>query len=142
MHKRGINDARLADFFQFDGEKYDTILMLMNGIGIVKKISNLDSFFAQVKRLLNNDGTLILDSSNIIYLFLDDDGSALIDLNAEYYGEIKYRIDYGKLKGKSFDWVFIDFDTLQDYAERNGFSCEKIYEDEHFLYLAELKIKQ
>ena len=84
MHKRGINDARLADFFQFDGEKYDTILMLMNGIGIVKKISNLDSFFAQVKRLLNNDGTLILDSSNIIYLFLDDDGSALIDLNAEY----------------------------------------------------------
>ena len=34
MHERGVKDVREQDFFALDGQ-YDTILMLMNGIGIV-----------------------------------------------------------------------------------------------------------
>ncbi|MGL5317141.1 MAG: class I SAM-dependent methyltransferase [Bacteroidales bacterium] len=140
MLKRGVKQVTTRNFFDFFSEdKFDTILMLMNGIGIVQKVKNLPNFFQKAKELLNTNGSIIVDSSNIIYMFEEEDGSALIDLNADYYGEVTYRMDFGKMKGTKFDWLFIDFDTLSEYASRAGFSCTKIYEDEHYLFLAELK---
>lgn len=140
MTRRGVKQVTTRNFFDFySDEKFDTLLMLMNGIGIVEKIKNLPNFFQKAKELLSPSGSIIVDSSNIIYMFEEEDGSALIDLNADYYGEVIYRMDYGKMKGTKFNWLFIDFDTLADYASRCGFSCSKIYEDEHYLYLAELK---
>lgn len=143
MMRRGVKKVTTRNFFDFhSNEKFDTLLMLMNGIGIVEKVSNLPNFFQKSKELLNPSGSIIVDSSNIIYMFEEEDGSALIDLNADYYGEVTYRMDFGKMKGTKFNWLFIDFDTLSDYANRAGFSCNKIYEDEHYLFLAELKMKE
>lgn len=140
MQKRGVTDARLQDFFTMKEEKFDTLLMLMNGIGIVGKLGNFTQFFLQAKQMLNTGGKIILDSSNIIYMYEDEDGSALIDLNAAYYGEMVYRMDFANFKGVTFDWIYIDFDTLSDLAQQYGFKCEKIYEDEHYHYLAELSL--
>ncbi len=141
MQKRGVNDAHLVDFFNLKDEKFDTLLLLMNGIGIVERMDNFNRFFLQAKSLLNAGGKIVLDSSNIIYMFADDDGSALIDLNSNYYGEMTYRMDFANYKGVPFDWIYIDFDTLTTLAEQHGFSCTKIYEDDHFHYLAELILK-
>ena len=140
MQKRGLNDVRFQDFFTLKVEKYDTLLLLMNGIGIVQHIDNVAKFFQQAKLLLNKDGKIILDSSNIIYMFMDEDGSAAIDLNDKYYGEMSYRMDFANYKGVSFDWLYIDIDTLSHIATQQGFSCEKIYEDDHFHYLVELRV--
>jgi len=141
MNKRGIKKVLNKNFFTYSGAKFDTLLMLMNGIGIVGKIENLPLFFTQAKQLLNPGGKILLDSSDILYLYEEEDGSVLIDLNDAYYGEIEYTFQFGNQKGESFDWLFIDFDTLCTYATEAGFSCKKLYEDDHFLYLAELKMK-
>lgn len=141
MKNRDVKDARLQDFFTFKGEKYDTLLLLMNGVGIVGRIDRFGEFFTKAKELLHEGGCILLDSSNIIYLFMEDDGSALIDLNSNYYGEMEYRMDYANYAGSAFDWIFIDFDTLSELAAQHGFLCEKRYEDDHFLYLAELRLK-
>lgn len=140
MNERGILDVRLQNYFDMKEEKYDTLLSLMNGAGIVQKLDRFDLFFGKAKELLNENGRILMDSSNIIYLFMEEDGSALVDLNADYYGEMKYRMDFESYKGVQFDWIFVDFDTLAEIAARNGFSCEKIYEDEHYLYLAEFTL--
>ncbi len=140
MGRRGVEDSRLVNYFDLKDEKYDTLLLLMNGVGIVEKLERFEQFFFKAKELLNKGGKILLDSSNIIYLFMEEDGSALIDLNANYYGEISYRIDYGKHKGQPFGWIFIDYDTLAAMAVQYGFTIEKIYEDEHYLYLAELTL--
>ncbi|MEG1615586.1 MAG: class I SAM-dependent methyltransferase [Bacteroidales bacterium] len=140
MQARGVKDARLQDFFAMSGEKFDTILLMMNGAGIVQRIDRFPEFFSKAKDLLQEDGRILMDSSNIIYLFMEEDGSALINLNSGYYGEMEYRMDFENFKGMPFDWIFIDFDTLAELAAQHGFSCEKVYEDEHFLYLAELKL--
>lgn len=139
MKKRGIKHAFEQDFFTYEGERFDTLLLLMNGIGLVGKLENLSLFFEQAKKLLNANGKILLDSSDIIYLFEEEDGSVWIDLNASYYGEINYQYTFENEKGDLFDWLFIDFETLADCAKLHGFTCEKIYEDEHYLYLAELK---
>ena len=140
MQKRGIKKSVLANFFQYEGETYDTILMLMNGIGIVGKLNNLSAFFKQAKKLLAPGGKILLDSSDLIYLFEEEDGSVLIDLNGNYYGELEYSFEFNGKKGNPFDWVFVDYEKLEECAKLHGFSCQKVYEDDHYLYLAELKL--
>lgn len=140
MKERGVKDIRLQDFFAFSGEKFDTLLLMMNGAGIVQRIDRFPEFFSKAKDLLNPGGRILVDSSDIIYLFMEEDGSALIDLNSNYYGEMEYRMDFENYKGSTFDWIFIDFDTLADLASQHGFVCEKVYEDEHYLYLAQLTL--
>lgn len=140
MQQRGVRHAVLANYFGFGGATYDTILMLMNGIGIIGKLDNLSSFFLQAKKLLNPGGKILLDSSDLIYLYEEEDGSVLVDLNGSYYGELEYAFEFGGKKGLPFHWVFVDFEKLEECAKLHGFSCRKIYEDDHYLYLAELKL--
>ncbi|HOI26149.1 MAG TPA: methyltransferase domain-containing protein [Paludibacteraceae bacterium] len=138
MRERGVNRPLLQNYFSFNETGYDTMLMLMNGIGIVGKLNRLSSFFLQAKKILKKGGRILLDSSDIRYMYEDEDGSVMIDLNGGYYGEMEYTFGFNKKKGVPFDWVFVDFDTLADCAKLHGFSCKKLYEDDHYLYLAEL----
>lgn len=138
---RGVNDARCEDFFQLKNEKFDTILMLMNGSGIVGKLRNLESFFQQLKTLLSPKGQVLIDSSDLSYLFEHDkDGGIWVDTSKGYYGELNYQIAYKNEISEKFDWLFIDFETLKFAAETNGFQCEMILKGEHYDYLAELTI--
>lgn len=138
MKQRGI-DARLINFFDEKfTEKFDTILLAMNGIGITGKTNRLADFFRSAKRLLAPEGQILLDSSDIKYVFMNDDGSMDIDLAAGYYGEIDYKMRYKNITSKPFDWLYIDFDTLSMYAEEHGFTCEKCIDGEHYDYLARI----
>ena len=137
---RGVNNAETQDFFNLKDEKFDTILMLMNGSGIVGKLKNLTHFFKHAKTLLNRDGKILIDSSDLRYLFEEDeDGGIWVNPN-QYYGELNYSISYKGETSQPFDWLYIDFNSLQLAAQSNGFSCELIAEGEHFDYLAELKV--
>lgn len=141
MKDRGI-DARNINFFdETFAEKFDTILFAMNGIGIVGKTERLPDFFRSIKRLLAPGGQVLLDSSDIKYIFMDEDGSMDIDLAAGYYGEIDYKMRYKNITGEPFDWLYIDFDTLSMYAEEHGFCCEKCIDGEHYDYLARITLK-
>ena len=141
MKERGL-DARNINFFdETFTDKFDTILLAMNGIGIVGKIDRLPLFFRSIKRLLAPGGQVLLDSSDISYVFMDDDGGMDIDLAAGYYGEIDYKMRYKNITGAPFDWLYIDFDTLSMYAEEHGFICEKCIDGEHYDYLARITLK-
>lgn len=142
MKKRGVKNAQQQNFFheQFT-ETFDTILMLMNGSGIIGKIKNLPAFFQKLKLILNPQGIVLMDSSDLRYLFENEDGSYDIDLNADYYGEVDFRMQYGNIKGDSFDWLYIDFQTLNYYATAAGFKAELIHEGKHYEYLARISRK-
>ena len=81
-----------------------------------------------------------MDSSDLRYLFEDEDGSFLVDLAASYYGEIDFRMQYKQVKGAPFDWLYVDFQTLSYYAAENGFKAELVKSGEHYDYLARLKM--
>lgn len=137
MQERGVKDVLEQDFFKLNGQ-YDTILMLMNGIGIVGTISRLPAFFMQVDALLAPGGQVLFDSSDICYLFEDEDG--IIDLTGVegYYGEMTYQMQYRGVKGEPFPWLFIDPETLREQAAPHGFDCELVAHGEHYDYLARL----
>ena len=142
MQARGVQEVREQDFFTLDGQ-FDTILMLMNGIGIVGTLSHLPAFFMQVDRLLAPGGEVLCDSSDICYVFEDEDG--IIDLTGidGYYGELTYQMQYKTVKGAPFPWLFIDPETLIEAARANGFNAEVIARGEHYDYLARIyRVKQ
>lgn len=140
MKERGVVNVREQDFFTLE-EKYDTILMLMNGIGIVGTLDKLPDFFKHIDKILADDGQLLCDSSDLCYLYDDKDGIAELMDSDKYYGELEYTMCYDDIKGDSFPWLYIDANTLRNYAEANGFKMEIVRRGEHYDYLARITRK-
>ena len=138
MQKRGVEKIIQADIFEFEDEKFDTILLLMNGTGIGGTVHGLKKLLTHLKTLLNENGQILIDSSDIKYLFEEEDGSFWVDLNnAAYYGEMQYEVKY-KNNFAALDWLFIDFKKLSEIAIKTGLKIELAYSGEHFDYLAKL----
>ena len=138
---RGILKAKVQDVMTLKNEKFDTILLLMNGAGMCGKLNKVGSFLIKLKSLLNPNGQILLDSSDIIYMFdEDEDGGKWISSENDYYGEVIFNIQYKGEKEKPFQWMYIDYNTLQHAAIANGLKCELLKEGEHYDYLARLYI--
>ena len=140
MSERGIKDVECVNLFdpQLQG-KYDTLLLLMNGTGIAGKLERLPSLLNRLKELLADGGQILVDSSDLRYIYENEDGSMDINLNAPYYGEVDYRMVYGSCKGPRFDWLYVDFETLCAVAAPLGFRVEKVQDGEHYDFLARLE---
>ena len=136
MKHRGVKKIINADILQYRSEKYDTILLLMNGIGLCEDISGLRYFLEYIKNLILPNGQLIFDSSDIAYLYKPDEF-----ISSNYYGEISYQYEYQKVKGNWFKWLYVDFDTLNAIGEKAGWESEVIYEDDMDQYLVRMTLK-
>ena len=143
MEQRGVKMVRQTNLFDESFcDSFDTILMLMNGSGIIGKLDNMPLFFRKMKQILSPGGCILMDSSDLRYLFEDEDGSYLIDLAGAYYGEVDFQMQYKYIKGPIFAWLYIDFQTLSLYAAENGFKAELIEEGKHYDYLAKLSLSE
>ena len=133
MQTQGLKSKKI-NFFDLKDEKFDTILMLMNGIGIAGTLSNLENTLAHAKSLLNPGGKILCDSSDIKYLYEDEDGSLWVNLNQEYYGNFRFQMKYKKETGPWFDWLYVDFDSLFNAAKNVDLKAKRLYDkDDNFL---------
>ncbi len=141
MKERGVRNVREQDFFELGSrqhvstlgdEQYDTILMLMNGIGIVGTLARMPAFFRLLDRILAPGGQVLCDSSDISYVFEGDMPEM------DYYGEQSFRMQYKDTIGEPFPWLYIDADRLKQVAEENGYQAEVVAEGEHYDYLARI----
>ncbi len=139
MKQRGLKQAIEGNILQFkipEGEeKYDTLLFMMNGIGLTGSLPGLESFLSSAKNLINNDGQLVFDSSDLSYLYLEipfpENG---------YFGEVSFRYEYKSTKGNWFKWVYVDQKTLMNIAKTAGWNAEILFEDDSDQYLARLTL--
>lgn len=136
---RGLTSAKLTNILDLDSnEKFDTILLLMNGTGIFGTLKETAKYLQKLKSLLLPNGQILIDSSDIIYMFdEDEDGAYVIPANG-YYGELEFSLSYKGEKEDSFPWLYLDYNTLQNAAFANGLQCKLILEGEHYDYLAKL----
>lgn len=134
---RGIQKAVAQNMLEFSGETFDTILLLMNGTGIFQSLNVIDIYLQKLYSLLNKNGQILIDSTDILYMFdTDEDGGVLIPANG-YYGELDYIVHYKNESEDPIKWLYLDFNTLQNAAANNGFKIEMILQDEDS-YLARL----
>jgi len=135
---RGIKMARVQNVLDIENEKFDTILLLMNGTGIFGSLNNTADYLQKLKSLLAPNGQILIDSSDIIYMFDEaEDGSKWIPADG-YYGELTFSISYKNQTEDPFPWLYLDYNTLQNAAHANGLQCELLAEGVHFDYLARL----
>lgn len=135
---RGLNNTRVENMLEIESEKFDTILLLMNGTGIFEKLSKISTYFQKLKSLLNDSGQILIDSSDIIYMFDEDEDGGKWIPSESYYGELTFTLTYKNEKEDTFPWLYVDYNTLQNAAHANGLNCELILEGEHYDYLAKL----
>ncbi|CDF80223.1 methyltransferase [Formosa agariphila KMM 3901] len=138
---RGVNHAEVASILDIT-EQFDTILLLMNGTGIFEKLSYVTKYLSHLKSLLKPKGQILIDSSDIQYMYEDEDGGLWIDTNANYYGELDYYMSYKGVKETPLTWLYLDFETLKNACLTVGLNCENVQEGEHFDYLAKLTLNE
>ena len=137
---RGVKNAICEDLLRFSEKNFDTVLLLMNGTGIFQSLEHIDQYLQKLKSLVAENGQILLDSTDILYMYdQDEDGGVLVPATG-YYGELDYYLHY---KGESelpMKWLYLDFDTLENAAIANGFKIQKIEQLEDS-YLAQLTLK-
>ncbi|WP_040278840.1 class I SAM-dependent methyltransferase [Psychroserpens damuponensis] len=138
--KRGIFNVEQKDILE-ETETFDTILLLMNGTGIFQEVSQVSKYLNHIKSLLKPGGQILIDSSDIEYMYQDDDGGLWIDTNANYYGELDYFLSYKGDEEDKMKWLYIDFERLQLACDVVGLQCEKVIDGEHFDFLARISVK-
>jgi SAM-dependent methyltransferase len=138
---RGIENVKVTNILDLDEEnKFDTILLLMNGTGIFGTLNETAKYLQKLKSLLKDEGQILIDSSDLIYMYdQDEDGAYCIPAEG-YYGELTFTVQYKGKTEDTFPWLYLDYNTLQNAAIANGLKCELLLEGEHFDYLAKLSI--
>lgn len=143
--KRGIKNAHVLDILD-ETEQFDTILLLMNGTGVFQKLDQVTNYLIHLKSILKPNGQILIDSSDIIYMYdpddkcQDEDGDYSFDENAKYYGELEYYVEYKGKKEETFNMLYLDFKLLKNASMALNLKCEMLAEGEHYDYLAKIYI--
>ncbi|MCB0398153.1 MAG: class I SAM-dependent methyltransferase [Winogradskyella sp.] len=135
--QRGIKNVEDKALLE-ETDTFDTILLLMNGTGIFQEIIQVAKYLNHLKSLLNPNGQILIDSSDIAYMYEDEDGGTWLDLNSGYYGELDYFLSYKGEEEAPMKWLYLDFETLKTACHTVGLKCENVMDGEHFDYLAKL----
>ena len=138
---RGVKNALVKNIWDVKNQKFDTILAMMNGIGICEKIENLKSFLAHLKSLLNPGGQIILDSSDVIYMYDENIRELILNENDKYYGEVIFEMVYKNQFSNLIHWLFVDFSTLKTHADEIGLKCEIVKKGYHHDFLVKMIAK-
>lgn len=132
---RGVQNVLCGNIFEHQGS-YDTVMLLMNGVGMCETIQGLQELLVHLKKIVLPKGQILLDSSDLIYLFEDSDGPANVP-QGNYYGEVDFGIRFLDQEA-IFPWLYVDFETLKKVAQTVGYQCQYLMEGTHYDYLARL----
>jgi SAM-dependent methyltransferase len=141
LQSRNLKNVVNQDIFRFNSQKFDTILLLMNGTGIAGTLEGLDVLLHHLKSLLNPGGQILIDSSDLIYLFEEEDGAALINISDNnYYGQLTFQTEYKGWISQPFPWLYVDLSNLENAVEKNDLKIKKVFKGQHYDYLAQITL--
>lgn len=135
---RGLDNVHLLDVME-ETQRFDSLLLLMNGSGIFQSLAHTPFVLKHLKSLLNPNGQILIDSSDIKYMYSAKDGSCWVDTTKAYYGELEYTVRY-KNQEATFSWMYLDFENLKIACDQVGLKCELVEEGPHYDFLAKLSI--
>jgi SAM-dependent methyltransferase len=135
MRRRGVADPRRAGVADLEAPPFDTVLLMMNGIGMAARVAALPAFLKSLGRLVRPDGQVVLDSFDPR---TQGERAARAAGAGGYPGELRFRLEYKGRLGPWYAWLFVDFDTLARQAARAGWGSETVWVEEDGQYLARL----
>jgi SAM-dependent methyltransferase len=141
LRERGVRDARVATWMDVDAGQFDTVLMLMNGLGLAETLTGLAEFFEDARRLLRPGGQVLADSTDV-RVRMDPEAARTGSLqrpDGRYIGELHFQLEFHGQKGPPFGQLYVDPKTLERYAKEARWRCEFLFQpDEYGHYLVRL----
>lgn len=135
---RGIKKAENIDLLALKNDKFDTILLLMNGTGIFQNLENTQTYLLHLKSLLNPGGQILIDSSDLQYMYDTTEEGAIIVPADRYYGELEFTIHYKGMESDAFDWLYLDERVFEAICDSNHLKFEIVSRGDNFDYLARI----
>lgn len=142
LRARGATHVVHADFRYWWRPGFDTVLMLMNGLGPVGTLSGLDRFLAHAPRFLAPGGRLLVDGAEAA-----PSPSSRVARAAswppagEYPGEAWIELSHAGRVGRPFRELYIDPETLARHAAHAGWRLDVVFEGGDGAYLARLTMR-
>jgi SAM-dependent methyltransferase len=141
LRERGVRDARLASWMSYDGPRCDTVLVMMNGLGLAETLAGLTRFLDRMREVVRRGGQVIADSTDVRVRMDPDAGRSgrLERADGRYIGELHFQIEFKGRKGGTFSQLYVDPGTLREHASVAGWDVEMLrVPDELGQYLVRL----
>lgn len=136
MRQRGVKEVLMGDLWELEGLQYDTLLLMMNGLGIAGTLPELPALLEHLRTLVAPGGQILFDSSDITYLY---EGGVPVPED-RYHGEILYQYEYKGERGEEFSWLYLDMEIMSVIARDMGFGMDLLYGPDNDQYLARLTV--
>ena len=137
---RGVVNVKEVSLLDYSTEKFDTILLLMNGTGIFETIDVIPVYLQHLKSLLQPNGQILIDSSDLQYMYdASEEGGIWVPAD-HYYGELEFTMKYKGEVSDPFPWLYLDPTRFEYFAKKNGFNFETICEGKNFDFLCRLTV--
>lgn len=134
---QGIENAEQIDLLDLKDDQFDTILILMNGTGIFQNLNRISIYLEHLKTLLAPSGQILIDSSDLIYMY-DSEELEFLEQMGSYYGEIEFVMKYNNEKTEPFDWLYLDEKTFEKICLLHNLNFEVMERGENYDYLARI----
>jgi SAM-dependent methyltransferase len=141
LQERGVKDARAATWMDVEAEPFDTVLMMMNGLGLTETLAGLRRFFSEARRLVRPGGQVLADSTDVrVRLDVEANRTGALERpDGRYVGELHFQVEYEGRKGEPFPQLYVDAATLRRFAREEGWDSEIVCApDQYGNYLARL----
>lgn len=139
LRARGATHVVHADFRYWWRPGFDTVLMLMNGLGPVGTLAGLDRFLAHASRFLAPGAQLLVDGAEAAHSRPPATASSVAwPPAAAYPGEAWIELSHAGRVGRPFRELYIDPETLARHATRAGWRLDVVFEGGDGAYLARL----
>ena len=137
---RGLQNAKNIDLLQLNNEKFDTILLLMNGTGIFQNLENTSKYLNHLKSLLNLKGQILIDSSDLQYMYDPTEEGGIMVPADRYYGELDFTMRYKGMESEPMEWLYLDEKLFEEICIENNLAFEVIARGDNFDYLARITV--
>jgi SAM-dependent methyltransferase len=141
LRERGVRDARKASWMDVDAGQFDTVLLMMNGLGLAESLSGLPSLLRAAGRLVRPGGQVLADSTDV-RVHMDREAGrtgAFERSDGRYVGDLHFQLEFEGRKGPPFGQLYVDPETLGRCAGNEGWRSEIVQPpDKYGHYLVRL----
>ena len=138
LRNRGLPNVIQGNFLSIEvEEQFDTLLFLMNGLGMGKDAEGTLALLKKAKGLLKPGGQILGDTSDISYFREPETkkrGLTSQSSFVHYYGKVHFLTKWRTFES-CFDWIYPDPQLLEHLAAKTGLRAELIQNGPHYDYL-------
>ena len=137
LRARGFPRVTVCSLDALPAGQADTVLMLMNGLGLAGTLDGLVPLLNSARRLLAPGGRVVADSTDPRQWIEPDDLQAdLLRQDGRYGGEVQFQLEFDGIRGEPVPFLYVDPETLRNRGLRAGLLLEEIRPFSDGTYLA------